>query len=80
MKPSHTVRARVPAEARHQLGRAAALHRFHPDQVDAIADAKRQAAVITLEDHIRRVVAALPPLSQSQRDKLALLLRGGDAA
>jgi hypothetical protein len=29
-----------------------------------------------LEDHIRRVVEAAPPLTAEQRDRLALLLRG----
>ena len=29
-----------------------------------------------LEDHIRRLVDAAPPLTGEQRDKLALLLRG----
>ena len=29
-----------------------------------------------LEDHIRRLVDAAPPLSAEQRDKLVLLLRG----
>ena len=29
-----------------------------------------------LEDHVRRVVEAAPPLTAEQRDRLALLLRG----
>lgn len=29
-----------------------------------------------LEDHVRRVVDAAPPLTSEQRDELALLLRG----
>ena len=32
-----------------------------------------------LEDHIRRVVEAAPPLTAEQRDRLALLLRGSRA-
>ena len=39
----------------------------------ALADAQR---VKRLEDHIRRVVDAAPPLTAQQRDKLDLLLRG----
>jgi hypothetical protein len=39
----------------------------------AAVEARR---VKQLEDHIRRVVDAAPPLTAEQRDKLALLLRG----
>ena len=39
----------------------------------ALAEDRR---VEQLEDHIRRVVDAAPPLTAEQRDKLALLLRG----
>ncbi len=31
---------------------------------------------LALEDHIREVVNACPPLSQSQKDRLAVLLQG----
>lgn len=78
--PSRSLRAPIPAAARTHIATAAALHRFHPERVDEIAAAKRQAAIITLEDHIRRVVDAAPPLSAEQRDQLALLLRGDGAA
>ena len=33
-----------------------------------------------LAEYIQRVVDEAPPLSLAQRDRLALLLRGGDAA
>jgi len=33
-----------------------------------------------LEDYIRKTVDAAPPLTPAQRDRLALLLKGGDAA
>ncbi len=33
-----------------------------------------------LADYIKRTVDAAPPLSVEQRDRLALLLRGGGAA
>jgi hypothetical protein len=39
----------------------------------AVAEARRMKE---LEEHIRRVVDAAPPLTAEQRDKLALLLRG----
>lgn len=88
MNSNQSTRARVPSAARSHHARAAVLTRFHPERVDEIAELKRQASVITLEDHIRRVVAAAPPLTLEQRDRLAALLRpatahdvsfGGDA-
>lgn len=75
-----TTRAPVPPAARRLLGSAAALSRFHPEQTDVIEAAKRQAELITLEDHIKRVVESAPPLSPEQRDRLAHLLRSGDLA
>jgi hypothetical protein len=32
------------------------------------------------EDYVARLVDAAPPLTAEQRDKLAVILRGGDAA
>src|SRR3954467_1993787 len=44
--------------------------------VDRATDNARQAE--QLEEHIRRVVDAAPPLTAEQRDRLALLLRRRD--
>ena len=41
--------------------------------------ATRDLAAAKLEDYIRRTVEAAPPLTEDQRDRLALLLRGGGA-
>ncbi len=49
----------------------------HPDQPDRILDARRDLAVAKIEDYIAKIVDDAPPLNQAQRDKLALLLRGG---
>ncbi len=56
----------------------AARTRHHPN-VDH-SEARRDLAAANLEAYIRRVVDSAPPLSPSQRDRLALLLRGGAAA
>lgn len=60
----------------HQRARVAALTRGRaPDDPDLI-DARQLLKEARLEDYIRRTVAAAPPLSDEQRDRLAILLRG----
>lgn len=39
-----------------------------------------RAAQSTTDYYIKKLVDAAPPLTPEQRDRLALLLRGGDAA
>jgi len=55
--------------------RIAALTRHHPDDQKTI-DLARDFKAERLAEYIERVVDAAPPLSQAQRDKLAILLRG----
>lgn len=43
-------------------------------------EARQDLAAAKIEDYIRRTVDAAPPLTSDQRNRLALLLRGGDAA
>jgi hypothetical protein len=45
-----------------------------------VADARRDFRAARLAAYIEKVVAQAPPLTSAQRDGLALLLRGGDAA
>lgn len=40
----------------------------------------RDLAVAKLEDYVRRTVDGAPPLPPGARERLALLLRGGDDA
>lgn len=80
-----SLRIPVPQAARSELGKAAALDRHHPEAVNEIAEAKRSAKYLTLEDYIQRTVDAAPALTPEQRDRLAVLLRPvpprvGDAA
>jgi hypothetical protein len=44
-----------------------------------ILDAKREHAAARLEEYIKRTVDGAPPLTDEQRTRLALLLRGGAA-
>ena len=66
----------------HERARVASLTRSRtPDDPDLV-DARRNMRAAKLEDYIRTIVDAAPPLTTTQRDRLALLLRGGadDAA
>lgn len=48
----------------------------HPDLVEARRELKAQR----LEEHIAQVVSTAPKLTVAQRDRIAAILRGGDAA
>lgn len=54
--------------------RHAAARRWHRPEADDLA---REMAAAKLADYIRRTVDAAPTLTTEQRDRLALLLRGG---
>lgn len=65
--------------AQLQRNKVGNLTRHRPDSIELLA-ARRDLAAAKLADYIARVVDAAPPLTPAQRDRLALLLRGGDAA
>lgn len=58
-------------------GRLAALTRHREPGDPAIEDARRDLRAVRLEDHVKRVVDDLPPLTDEQVSRLTLLLRGG---
>lgn len=60
-----------------QRGRVAALSRSRQPDDPELVEARRDLAVLSLEEHIRRVVAEAPPLTDEQRDRIAALLRAG---
>jgi hypothetical protein len=72
------------ADVRRASARLAATERHHPS-LDT-SHLRRELKAAQAADYIKRVVGAAPPLTQQQRDKLALLLRapstvdGGEAA
>lgn len=58
--------------------RLAATRRHHPT---ADLTAERQALrVARAEEYVRRLIDEAPPLTVEQRERLAVLLRSGDAA
>jgi hypothetical protein len=61
-----------------ERARVASLTRSRtPDDPDLI-DARRNLKAERLAEYIKRTVDAAPELTDEQRDRLALLLRGGD--
>ena len=62
--------------------RVSALKRHHPNGGAAVDAAVRDLAAASIEEYIKRVVDAAPPLTQDQRSRLTALLRptSGEAA
>ena len=64
----------------HHRARVGALSRDRaPDDPELVA-ARQNLRALSLEEHVRRVVAEAPPLSPEQLDRIAALLRSGGAA
>ena len=60
-----------------ERGRIAGLSRDRaPDDPDLI-NARRNMRAERLAEHVAKVVAQAPPLTAAQRDRIAVLLRGG---
>ena len=55
----------------------AAIRRHHGADDPRIPQLATDLAAARLEEHIRRVVDAAPPLTAAQREQLALLLNPG---
>lgn len=60
--------------------RLVALERWHGPNDPRTIKARQDHKANELEEHIRRVVDAAPPLRPEQRDRIASLLRGGQVA
>ncbi len=58
----------------HARARLAALTRHNPHGDHT--DARRDLAAANIAAYVRKVVDAAPPLTDEQRDRLTLLLRG----
>lgn len=63
-----------------ERARLASLSRSRTSDDPDLVNARRNLRAARLEDYISRVVAEAPPLTAEQRDRLAVLLRGGAAA
>lgn len=53
-----------------------AKRRPTPESETRVVDARRQLAAAKLEAYISAVIDSAPPLSEDQRSRLTLLLRG----
>ena len=67
------------ATSTHYRAKIAALSRDRAQDDPELVDARRNYRAERLAEHIAKVVAEAPPLTAEQRDRLAVLLRGGAA-
>lgn len=58
-------------------GRLNALQRHRPADDPDLVNARRDLRAESLAAHIAKVVDEAPPLTTEQRDRLAVMLRGG---
>ncbi len=73
----------VRRKVRSDLANAVAAFKRDPDNLELqqrVEGLRAEYHALALEDRIREVVAASPSITPAQRDRLALLLRGGNAA
>jgi hypothetical protein len=63
-----------------ERSRLARLSKTHAPDSPLVLEARRDFRAARLEDYIAKTVAEAPPLTDEQRDRLAVLLRGGVAA
>ena len=69
--------ASLSPERRRERARIAIGTRWNPDDPE-LAQRRRDYHAAGIEEHVRRLVDQAPPLSAEQRNRLALLLLGGD--
>lgn len=72
--------APLSATANRERGRIAALSRSRTSDDPELVSARRNLRAARLEDHVQRVLAEAPPLTDEQRERIAALLRAGGAA
>lgn len=66
----------------HERARVASLSRSRSATDPELVTARQRLRTARLDQHIAKLVAEAPPLTQSQRDRLSVLLRppGDEAA
>jgi len=64
---------------KHERARVASLTRSRPADDPDLVDARQKLKAERLAEHVTKVVAQAPPLTPAQRDRIAVLLRGGAA-
>jgi hypothetical protein len=67
---------------KQKRAKIAGLSRVLPHDDPKLVEVRRDLKAQRLEEHVAKVVAAAPPLSAEQRDRIAAILRGsgGDPA
>lgn len=63
----------------HHRARVATLSRSRTITDPELIEARRSLRAARLEEHIQRVLAEAPPLTDEQRERIATLLVGGAA-
>ncbi len=61
----------------HERAVLARRTRTHGTSHPAVDEARRDFRAARLAEHVAKVVAQAPPLTPAQRDRIAVLLRGG---
>lgn len=64
----------------HERARVASLSRDRKPDDPELVQAKQNLAALTLTQHVERVLAAAPPLTDEQAQRIAALLLAGGAA
>lgn len=64
-------------QLRSQIG---VTTRLRPEDTEALENLRREFGAARLEEYIEKTLATFPPLTQSQRDHLAGLLRHAESA
>jgi hypothetical protein len=67
----------LDAEKRRQRARLAALRRHHPDDLTVGLEEHRDFKAGAAERYVQELVDSWPPLTDTQRSRLAVLLLGG---
>ena len=68
----------LPAEQRRQRACIAIESRWRPDD-PALAERRRDYRAARAEEYVKALVDTWPPLTAEQKNRLALLLKGGEA-
>jgi len=63
-----------------ERARVASLSRSRKSDDPELIEARRNMRAERLAEHVARVVAEAPPLTDEQRERIAALLRAGGAA
>lgn len=72
--------AQLSPAANRERGKIAAFSRSRQPDDPELVEARRNLRALRLQDHVERVLAQAPPLTDEQCERIAALLRAGGAA